>query len=348
MRRVAKLFGPGAGLLLTMALLAVPATAAPTASASKCRPATNIEAIIDDSGSMNGTDPERLRLQAMSLLIDDLSAKTRLGAIEFGSGFDLPGILEEPAANTVFPPEPVGPNATSMRSSLDGAIKADNGATDYNAAFAKADADNPTSDARVFLTDGGHDVDTYNEAHLGHRVPTYVIGFGSGVASPGEDQARLKKIAKDTRGTYYPVADTSELQAAMNSIGAALTCQTPPRTFTDQLRQGQSKPHSLAIGARTKQIQITLTWVNPLDRFKLVGLRVTRRKQGVLAVASRKRRHRKPSRLKVTQKTSSTFTILKVSRLKKGRLRFKVKALKVGSGSPKVSLTTQVSQVRRK
>ena len=348
MRRVVKLFGPGAGLILMLALLAAPTAAAPTASASKCRPATNIEAIIDDSGSMSGTDPDRLRVQAMSLLIDDLSPKTQLGAIEFGSGFDIPGILEEPAANTVFPPEPVGPNATSMRSSLDGAIQADNGATDYNAAFAKADADNPSSDARVFLTDGGHDVGPYNEAHLGHRVPTYVIGFGSGVSS-GEDVTRLKKIAKDTGGRYYPVADTSELQAAMNSVGAALTCQTPPRTFTDLLRQGQSKPHGLAIGARTKQIQITLTWVSPLDRFKLVGLRVTRRKQGVLAVASRKRRHhRRPSKLKVTQKTSSTFTILKVSRLKKGRLHFKVKAAKVASGSPKVSLTTQVSQIRRK
>ncbi len=54
----------------------------------------------------------------------------------------------------------------------------------------------------------------------------------------------MKKIAKDTGGSYYPVADTSQLQAAMNSIGAALICQTPPRTFTDKLRQGKNKPHS--------------------------------------------------------------------------------------------------------
>lgn len=343
MRRVAKLLGPGAvGLLLTICLIAAPSAAAgPLANASACKPASNIEAIVDDSGSMEITDPDRLRVQAMNLLIDNLSAGTQLGAIEFGSGFESLGIA---AANTLFPPEPVGANAAAMRSALDGAIKADNGATDYNAAFGKADADNPSSDARVFLTDGGHDVGNYNESHLNHKVPTYVIGFGSGV-SAGPDQARLKKIAKDTGGKYFPVDDTSQLQAAMNSIAAALTCQTPPRSFIDKLRQGQSKLHGIAIGAATKSIQITLTWASPLDKFKLTGLRLIG-KNGPIAVASR--RHRNPSKLKVTKTTSSTFTILKVSKLKKGKLSFNVKALTVASGGPKATVTTQVGQLKHR
>ena len=336
---VAKLSGSAAVAFLIVALIA-PAAGAATTSASSCKQASNIEAIVDDSGSMEFTDPDRLRVQAMSLLIDDLSAKARLGAVEFGSGIDAPPILTIPAASTVFPPEPVGPNAAAMRSALDGAIHADNGATDYNGAFAEADADNPNADARVFLTDGGHDVGDYNNAHLNHRTPTYVIGFGSAVGS-GPDQARLKKIAKDTGGKYFPVDDASQLQAAMNSIGAALTCQTPPRSFVDLLRKGQSKPHSLAIGAATKSIQITLTWASPLDKFKLSGLRLLGRK-GLLAVASRK-----PRKLKVTQKNSATFTILKVAGLSKGRLKFKVKALKLGSGG-KATLTTQVGQSRHR
>ena len=40
--------------------------------------------------------------------------------------------------------------------------------------------------------------------------------------------------------------------------------------------------------------------------------------------------------------------MVKVSRLVKGKLRFTVKAAKIGSGTPKVKLTTQVSQTRRK
>jgi len=330
MRRVAKVFlGAAVALLL----------AAPIASAATCTKAANIEAIVDDSISMEFTDASRLRVQAMNLLIGTLGKSTQLGAVEFGSGgFEN----NPPPASTVFPPEPVGPNATAMRTALDQAIHADNGATDYNGAFAQSDADNPSADARIFLTDGGHIVGTYNEAHLVHRVPTYVIGFG---VPAGEDQARLQKIAGDTGGRYFPLDDSAQLQAVMNTIEAALTCQTPPRQFTDLLFKGQSKVHSVAIGAATKTIQITLTWTNPLDKFKLTGMKLTN-KGHLLAVASRP--GKKPGKLKISRTAGSTFTVLTVSHLHKGQLSFAVRAAKIGSGEPKVSLTTQVSQSSHK
>jgi hypothetical protein len=342
MRRVGKtLLGTGAAGLIAIGLIAAPgAAAAPLAHASACARATDIEAIVDDSGSMSYTDSNRLRVQALDLLISTLRPSTQMGAVEFGGG-----LFEQPAADTVFKPEPVGPNATAMKTALAQKIQADNGTTDYNAAFAQSDADNPSADARIFLTDGGHNEGTYNEAHLARNVPTYVIGFGSGLAST-EDQARLKKIATDTGGRYFSLEDSSQLQPVMNGIGAALTCQTPPRQFTDTLRQGKSKSHGVAIGAATKSVQITLTWASPLDRFKVSRLRLVGR-HGTLAVAS-SRRHRKPRRLKVTRTTSATFTVLKVSRLRKGKLRFSVKATKVGSGAPKVTLVTQVSQSRHR
>jgi hypothetical protein len=341
LRRVAKFLFPLAVLSLLIGGLigAGGAGAEPSAQASACSPAKDIEAIVDDSGSMAFSDPNRLRVQAMALLIDTLQPSTQLGAVEFGSA-----LLSQPAADTVFRPEPVGPNASAMRSALDTLIHADNGATDYNGAFAAADAANPGAVARIFLTDGGHDVDAYNEAHLAHNVPTYVIGFGSGLAS-AEDQARLQKIAADTGGQYFPLQDASQLQAVLNKVGAALTCQTPPRQFTDLLAKGQSKTHSVAIGASTKSIQIALTWASPLDKFKIYGLRLVGQ-GGVLAVASRRHpaAHRKPAKLKVKRTTSTTFTILDVSRLKKGTLRFRVKATQIGSGEPKATLTTQVGQ----
>jgi von Willebrand factor type A domain len=341
MRRVAKvLLGIATAALIAAGPLA-PAGGAATPlalpSASSCKQATNIEAIVDDSISMEFTDAGRLRVQAMNLLIDTLGKSTQLGAVEFGSaGYEN----NPPAADTLFPPLPVGPNAPAMRTALDQKIHADNGATDYNGAFAQADLDNPNADARIFLTDGGHDVDTYNEAHLVHNVPTYVIGFG-GITAP-EDQARLKKIAADTGGSYFPLDDSSQLQSVMNSIGAALTCQTPPRLFSDELGKGQSKLHSVSIGAATKSIQITLTWASPLDKFKISGLRLTGPK-GLIAVASRPKA-KKPAKLKVSKTVSTTFTVLKVSHLRKGNLHFAVKATAIGSGAPKVTLTTQVGQ----
>jgi hypothetical protein len=301
------------------------------AAAAPCTQATNIEAIIDDSGSMSFTDENRLRVQGMDLLINALPTQTQLGAVEFGSEF------EKPAADTVFPPEPVGANATTMKSALDAAIQADNGATDYNAAFAKADADNPTSQARIFLTDGGHDVDTYNEAHLAHNVPTYVVGFSSGLAAP-EDQARLQKIAGDTGGVFFPLPDSSALQPTMDMIEADLTCQTPPREFNDLLKEGQVKIHSVPVGASTKTLQIVLSWVSPLDKFKLAGLRLVAKGKVVAAARPKVRK------LHVTKKGGQTFLVAKVSGLRKGSLRLAVKAAKIGSGEPKVKLTTQVGR----
>jgi hypothetical protein len=79
--------------------------------------------------------------------------------------------------------------------------------------------------------------------------------------------------------------------------------------------------------------------------FKVSGLRLVG-KGGLLAVASRA--HRPPSRLKVVKTVSSTFAIFKVSGLRKGTLRFNVKAAKIASGAPHATLTTQVGQSRHK
>lgn len=333
-------------LLATMvaALLAAAVLAAPSGAATGgarvsagCTPKTNIEAIIDDSGSMAITDENKLRVQALSLLINTLPSKSQLGAVEFGSSL----FETQPAADTVFPPEEVGANAGTMRTALETVINADNGSTDYNAAFAKADADNPAAQARIFLTDGGHNEGTYNEAHLAHNVPTYVIGFGTGLASP-EDQARLQKIASDTGGQLYQLADNSQLQAVMNKIGAALSCQTPPREFNDLLKKGQSKTHGIAIGASTTLLQIALSWTSPLDVFKLSHLKLIA--NGKVVAAARP----KVRKLKVRRSKGKTFLIAKVSGLRKGTLRFSVTAATIGSGEPKVNLTTQVGPGSRK
>lgn len=319
--------------LLAVAVAAAPSGVAAGATGSAgCTPKSNIEAIVDDSGSMGFTDANRLRVQAMDLLINALPTQTQLGAVEFGSE-----LFEKPAADTVFPPEPVGANAGAMKSALDAAIQADNGATDYNGAFAKADADDPTSQARIFLTDGGHDEGEYKEAHLAHNVPTYVVGFSSGLAAP-EDQARLQKIATDTGGRLFELEDSSSLQATMTKIEAALTCQTPPREFSDLLKEGQVKIHSVPVGASTKNLQIVLSWTSSLDKFKLSGLRLIAKGKVVAAARPKVRK------LQVKKESGQTFLVAKVSGLHKGTLRFSVKAAKIGSGEPKVKLTTQVGR----
>ena len=308
-------------------------------AAAACTKAANIEAIIDDSGSMALTDSGRLRVQAMDLLIQALDGSTQLGAVEFGSSSD-PAV---PAADVVFPSEPIGPNAAAMKSALDAKIMADAGSTDYNSAFDTGRAANPGAQARIFLTDGGHNVGDYADAHLNPapqaQTPTYVIGFGSGLTG-ADDQARLQKIATDTGGRYFPLPDSSALQSVMNEIETKLTCQSAPKTFTDSLAQGKRKTHVVPLTKKSRSAQVAISWPSPLDTFKISGLRIVRGGK-VVATAARKRH------LKIKVRKGSTFAVVRVSRLVKGRLRFTVKAAKIGSGQPKVTLTTQVSQTLR-
>ncbi|HYV14436.1 MAG TPA: VWA domain-containing protein [Conexibacter sp.] len=339
-RRIPALAGSAGALALVAGLALVPAgSAAPTAlAAASCTPVSNIEAIIDDSGSMAGTDADKLRVAALELLIDTPgNEKIDLGAIEFGGQiFSTPG--EPPAADVIFPVESIGPNAAAMKAALKAKVNADNGLTDYNAAFATAQAADPAAKARIFLTDGGHDAGTYNNGHRG-GPPTYVIGFSGAVT--GENGARLKQIASETGGKYFPQTDSSNLQAVMNEVGTTLTCQSPPKAFHDAFTKlSQSDAHAVKLASKAHSVQLTLSWSSPQDAFTIAGLRIVRHGKPV-AVASRKRH------LKLTKRHGSTFLVIKVSNLVRGSLHFKVKPTKIGSGAPRVNLTTQVTQSRR-
>jgi hypothetical protein len=330
--------------LATIALALVPGAGATRgAAAAGCTPVPNIEAIIDDSGSMSFTDPNRLRVSALDLLIETPGNEgITFGALEFGGNFSSfsgtpPTEGEPPAADTLFPPEAIGPNASAMQAALNEKIKADNGLTDYNAAFAKAKADDPGAKAWIFLTDGGHDAGEYTNGHRG-GPPTYVIGFGSAVT--GADGERLQQIANETGGKYYPQTDSSNLQSVVNQIGTTLTCQGVPVSFKDAFSKvGMSKTHSVALASKARSAQLTLSWGSPLDAFTISGLHIVRKGKTV-AVSSSKHK------LKVVTRHGSTFLVVKLSSLVKGTLQFKVRATKIGSGAPKVSLTTQVTQTR--
>jgi hypothetical protein len=338
-RRIAACTG-GAGIAaLAAALALVPGGAAADGGAQlaavACSPVTNIETIIDDSGSMFVTDPNRLRVQALDLLINTPgNEKTTLGAVEFGGSF----LSSQPAADTLFAPELIGGNQAAMAQALDQKIHADNGTTDYNAAFAKAQADDPNARARIFLTDGGHDVGTYNNGHRG-GPPTYVIGFSSAIS--GTDGQRLQQIASETGGKYFPETDSTKLQAVMNEIGTTLTCQSPPKTFRDGFTKvGQSKPHAVGLAHAARSVQLTLSWTDPKDAFTITRVRILRGRKTVGIARAR--------RLKLTTRHGATFLVVKVARIVPGKLSFRVKATRLGSGSSRVSLTTQVSQSRRR
>ncbi|MGH2549898.1 MAG: hypothetical protein ACRDHN_10935, partial [Thermomicrobiales bacterium] len=248
--------------LATVALLGALAAVyiSPASAAVTCKPAGNVEAIIDDSGSMDGTDSAVNRAEAIKLLISKSgNAGKTLGAVEFGSDQSYLTPPIGPAV-TLFPPLPIGPNVATMNAALSAKLLADNAATDYNGAFALAKTDNPTADARIFITDGGHNAGAYTNGHQG-GPPTYVLGLGIGPASPSNlDATRLKVIANETKGVYYPDVSTGNIAATVNKVDAALNCQAVAKTFTDVFtKAGQTKSKVVSIGPKTSSADLTLT-----------------------------------------------------------------------------------------
>src|SRR2546423_203076 len=137
--------------LRAVCALAMPSTANAGRMPAGRTPVSKIEAIVDDSRPMSITDPARPPVAPPDLL----SATPRneaitCGAVEFGGALFSPvrmnrvtkqPVSEPAAADTLFPPEPIGPNAGAMQATLSEQVRADKGNTDYNAAFARAKAD---------------------------------------------------------------------------------------------------------------------------------------------------------------------------------------------------------------
>jgi von Willebrand factor type A domain len=315
------------GLALTLALLSALITSA-AASAQSCVPRKNMEAIIDDSGSMGGTDSNKLRVQGLKLIMSTPGNENKLlGAVEFGSD-----------ANSVFDPGAIGANRTAFGQALDQRVQADNGGTNYNAGFELAKTHNPNADSRLFLTDGGHNEGDYANGHQG-GPPTHAIGLGFIV---GDDETRLKTIAAQTGGIYRKASDDSELQAAMNDVNARINCLPTPARYTDFFRRtGATKTRRLTIARGIRSAQFTLSWVNAADRFDIGRFRIYRGKRLVGMARAR--------RLRTTKRRGSTFVTVKLSRLVRGRLRYRLRATRVSTNTfTGVKLITQASRSRRR
>ena len=328
------------------------ASARTKAAATPCVVANNVVFILDDSGSMAGTDPSTdfstgktiapLRVQAMQLEIkrDSNNAKN-FAAIEFGD-----------TADVLFPPENVAANRNAMLGSLS-KLTADNGSTDYNLAFDTANTTFPNAQARVFFTDGGHNAGDYLNKHLeGGKPPTYVVGFGTSAALP-EDAARLQQIANDTGGQYFPQTSSAKLVSVMNQIDNILNCTTSSvvtinDTFT---KLNQKKSHIVSV-PRGKKAQDLVTTFNTGAGFTVSNI-VEIYKRKVIAkynptVSNISKKRTKVKKLKVTKQTGATFINLHIKGLKPGaKLKFTLTYKQLGSSTdpanPAGAVTTQVT-----
>jgi len=317
---------------LATAIVVSPASARVHAAA--CTPLSNVEAIVDDSGSMLGTDPQTLRAQAVKLIIQRQSQNQpsfNFGAVSFGDG-----------ATTLFKPAAVGPNAASMKTAL-ASIQGDDGSTNYGAAFTQAAVDNAGRQANIFMTDGGNNGDPIPFP----QPPTYVIGFGDSAALP-EDQQALQNLASSTGGQYYPQTSSSGLVTVVNGILAQITCQSQPQSFPFTFTKvGQTFSKSVVVGASTHSADFLVSYPTKDDTFSFHASLFVHGKK----VAAAKKRHHKVKKLKMKIVRSETFFTVHVRGLKRGKLKFSLKARKLGVSldptSPAGAVTTQFTPSRK-
>jgi hypothetical protein len=315
----------------------------------KCVAAKNVEAIIDDSGSMEGTDPDVLRRLALEILLTKpRNQGETLGAVEFGS-----------SADQLFPPLEVqtGQEQAELLKLLEQELQADNGGTNYNAAFAVLADENPGAAARIFLTDGGHNEGEYALGHL-NGPPTFVIGLGIG--RRGGDAGRLQRIATETGGRYFPSVDQDDLQRVLNGIDSVLNCDIDIETLsaivTDDPEEDEGEDDEVEweeeLDEDANSADVVVSWDDEGDDIDVDEMAVEdddgdvvqriRAKSLRRLLKSGKRGGRRG--LRVQGFAGDTYQSFRLTGLRQGTLSVRVKAKRVRGRS---RVTAQISQSRR-
>jgi hypothetical protein len=309
------------GAASAVALLAVLAVGggAPGAGAAplpNCTAANNLEAIIDDSGSMAGTDSSRFRVDMVNILAT-LNPTKEMGGVEFGSD-----------AVPLFLANPIGPNLGVIKSALN-AVQADNGGTDYDQGFIVANSQNPSANARIFLSDGAPNTDPDPNVWKVPNIKTYVVGFGT------VDPTVLTQIATDTGGPApFNVTDTAQLRTVASIINARINCEPDPIQITKTLKSGQVKGLSFASDGNTAQIVTSWT---PGSKIQVFGFT---QGGGGHASAIAQSAKKRGGHIRAKQTRGASYTVINLSGIHKGRVRFKIKAKKAVG---KVAVTTAIS-----
>ncbi len=352
-RRAAVLGTAAAVAVLTAALLGSAGAPASSdnagATGQDCTYRTHIMAIIDDSGSTAGTDPLENRDAFIDLLVAAYllagPPAVDLAAVEFGT-----------TAKTIFGPTTINnANEQMIRQKVDAATKSDENTTNYNDAFAQANAADPSvnkalnSDyARIFLTDGEHNVGPYANGHLPGPL-TKVVGLNVFSAA---GQARLDKIASDTGGEHISLDDPSQLIPAAIEIFANLACLDLKERSTKLPAPGKSKTVVTEKLGSAKEASVTMSLSGVLADISSVSFSVKETKKGpdhklsstarkVTSAAKedckdKKKGGKRKPKLKVSCTGSKTFLTMQLTAKKGKKLKKALgKKLKVKVKTPK-------------
>jgi Ca-activated chloride channel homolog len=174
---------------------------------------------FDSSGSMQTTDPERLRVVAGKQLVAVLDGNDQAAILDFStsrrtSGFRGSRLLQ-----------PFTSDKTLLNAAID-KVESSGGTPLYASVLDSLDVLGTTTNpnkAVVLLTDGVPDGDsaTFTNALTqaqAQSVPIFTIGLGTSI-----DFTQLQRLAQQTGGTFAEANDAAALTAVFSNIGVGVS-----------------------------------------------------------------------------------------------------------------------------
>jgi len=206
--------------------------------------------IIDSSGSMSGTDPNRLRVAAGKLFVQTLEDQDKITVIDF-----------DDATRVLWPLQLVGTNRALASNSI-GSINSVGG-TNISSGIAAAFAELNDSKSRpkigVLLTDGQQDGSSYDaqwqRAFAQKGWPIYTFGLSSGA-----DAALLTSIAEETKGAYTALSTADQLVTLYNNLRIKLNNTKPLAVNMVVLRQGETHTFEVAVPTYARTATFITSW----------------------------------------------------------------------------------------
>ena len=186
----------------------------PLRSAYSCSTDVEVAFIIDSSGSMQRSDKDRLRVTKTKEFLAAMGSSYSLA-----SKFNATGTLLSPSQQAYY-----------VRPSIDNVSQSGgtNIAAGLDVAFRNYRGYGPR--VAILLTDGKSNenkvLDILKKAYA-QGITVHTIGLGS---AKQLNEPLLKKLAHDTGGQYYHVAESIDLGIAYQSILSEVTCDIPAPT----------------------------------------------------------------------------------------------------------------------
>jgi hypothetical protein len=229
---------------------------------------TAIGVIIDDSGSMGGTDPDMKRKDATIDFLNALGADDQVLLTDYGTtGDDLRDLVCASSANAAncSPPKP---SFTKDRAALikAAALIEDAGGTPlYESCKQMVPLVDSIKDQRrgmLLLSDGEPSSmdgrDACHAAAKAAQIPVFTVGLGpaaEGDPSASPDAVKvLRELASETGGSYASANDAAQLQQLFRNMGSALargSCRTTAKVQgADKIVPGTKISGEVTIGSK--------------------------------------------------------------------------------------------------